>query len=341
MAAQVLAQKCVFILCLWSDSCTVLQVNFGTMCSDIVEVVSQLIQTVPMSFVAGSSGNLVEWAEHTIESKSKLAQIVDKVTVGAGEEYEGVAYKAYDAVFASNEQLSRFPSLQKEVKTFNIPKRIQEALNAATPIIAVMASNAEQQLYNGTLSQQDVVQRFHQLKYSMGRCIVEHMVKFLKHSPLSLPAGFQLIEDEVTAKDRRSLQEQMDRVNQAIMQLEEMKSDSFLEYGTAGSQATGTVNPLQHLEGAPHTAVAEVQDNRSVDPDLYADSPTAAAVQRAGDYADSPTAMDVQRREADPLPFSANHWQNGPKHVTDSTGKSPLDCMTVNRPDLVEFADEM
>ena len=339
MAAHVLTQTHGLSLCLQADSCMVLQVNFGTMCSDIVEVVSQLIQTIPMSFVAGSSGNLVEWAEHTIETKSRLAQIIDKLTAGAGEEYEGVAFKAYDAVFASNEQLSRFPSLQKEVKTFNIPKRIREALNAAQLVIAVMATNAEQQLYDGSLLQQDVVQRFHQLKHSMGRCIVEHMVKFLKHSPLSLPAGFQLIEDEVTAKDRCSLQEQKDRVNQAIMQLQEMKSDLFLQHGTAGPHALGTVNPLQHLEGAPCTPVADTQDNSSVDPELYADFPIG--LQRAGDYANSPTAMDVQRREADPLPFSANHWQNGPKHVIDSTGKSPLDRMAVNRRDLLESSDEM
>ena len=67
--------------------------------------------------------------------------------------------------------------------------------------------------------------------------------------------------------------------------------------------------------------VDDSQGNHGVDPDLYADSPTAPAVQPAGDYADSPTAMDVQRREADPLAFSANHWRNGPNYVVDGIGK--------------------
>ena len=340
----------------------VMQVNYRTLCPAMVEIVNHTIQAVPMSFVAGSSGNLLEWAESTIASKDNLRKLVHKVTVQAGKQYERAACNAYDAAFASNQKLSRFPTLQTQVKA-NIPNRIQEALNAAKPAIAVMMTTAEQQLYDGTLSQQDLVQNIHQLKHSMGRCIVEHMVKCLKHSPLSLPPDFQLIEDDRTAGDRRSLEDQKDRVNQAIVQLHEMKSESFLEHGAAGSSATGLVNPLQHMEGTPHIAAADSQDNHhvdpdlhvvagshgkhsavldlaaaadsqnnhNVDPDLYADSPTAAAVQRAGDYADSPTAMDVQLREADPLPISAGHWQNGPHYVADSTGKLLLERMAAHK----------
>ena len=336
-----------------------MQVNYGTLCPAMVEIVNHTIQAVPMSFVAGSSGNLLEWAEYTIASKDNLRKLVHKVTGQACKEYERAACNAYDAAFASNQKLSRFPTLQTQVKA-NIPNRIQEALNAAKPAIAVMMTTAEQHLYDGTLSQQDLVQRFHQLKHSMGRCIVEHMVKFLKHSPLSLPPDFQLIEDDRTASDRRSLQKQMDRVNQAIVQLDEMKSESFLEHGAAGFDTTGIVNPLQHLESAPIVAVADSQDtpradsqgnhsvvpeqtavthsqnNHSVDPDLYTDLPTAAAVQPAGDYADSLTAMDVQRREADPLPVSAGHWQNGPHYVADSTGKLLIERTAAHNADLLE-----
>ena len=69
-----------------------------------------------MSFVAGSSGNLLEWAEYTIASKDNLRKLVHKVTVQAGKEYECAACNAFDAVFASDEQLSRFPSLGRRFK---------------------------------------------------------------------------------------------------------------------------------------------------------------------------------------------------------------------------------
>ena len=193
------------------------------MSSEMVKVVSRIMRGIPSNFVAGSSANLVEWAEHTIETKKVLAQAVHHVTVKASKKYEGVACMAYDAVINSDKQLSRFPSLKKEIKTSSIPNRVLDALASCKPAIAVMVTNAEQQLYKGTLSQQDVAQVFYQLNHSMGRCIVEHMVKFLKHSPLSLPAGFQLIEDDAKARESMELSQRIESLTQAISELNELK----------------------------------------------------------------------------------------------------------------------
>ena len=66
---------------------------------------------------------------------------------------------------------------------------------------------------------------FDQLKGSMGRCIVEHMVKFLKHSPLSLAPDFQLIENDEAAKQSSELCQHNAGLTQAINELEELKGD--------------------------------------------------------------------------------------------------------------------
>ena len=236
-------------------SCVVVQVNFGAMSFEMVKVVSRIMQRIPPNFVAGSSANLLEWAEHTISTKANLAQAVHHVTVKASKEYQGVACMAYDAVFNSDKQLSRFPSLQKEIKTSSIPNRVLDALTSCKPAIDVMVTNAEQQLYKGTLSQQDVVQVFQQLKHSMGRCIVEHMVKFLKHSPLSLPAGFQLIEDDAKARESMELSQRIESLTQAISELDELK-------GTPGMGISEQASHVHQAESdGNNAAVAAVQQS--------------------------------------------------------------------------------
>ncbi|KAL3130395.1 hypothetical protein ABBQ38_008220 [Trebouxia sp. C0009 RCD-2024] len=295
------------------------KVNYRAICKAMVEVVSRVMETAPTYFVAGSSANLLEWAEATLDTKDKLAQVVHNVTVRASRVYERVACEAYDVVFSNNQQFKRFPALQEQVKMRNIPNRILEALTPAKAAIGVMVANAEQQLYNGSLSQQDVVQVFQQLKHSMGRCIVEHMVKFLRHNPLTLPPDFQLVEDEATAMHRRSLLEQKGRVNSALMQLQEMSLDLFLEHGTAPSQATAVFNPLQHLESFPPPAIEAPRPVVGGHPPAVGDTDAINSFD-AELYADSPTAVDVQHREADPLPISTTREQSNPNHMADSTG---------------------
>ena len=292
-----------------------MQVDFQAICGGILDVVSSNMHEAP-NVIAGSSTNLLNWAEATIDTKIKLDELVHRVTVTALREYQHVACRAYDVVFANDGQVRRFSSLLEQVKASNVPNRVQDALIAAKSAVGVMVTNAEQQLYNGSLPQEDLQLVFQQLKHSMGRCMVAHMVSSLKRS-LTLPPDFQLVEDSVTAGDRRKLQQRIGSLNGAIVQLQEMASSSFGEHEAPGAKGLNRVSPLHLAEGCPTPPEGSHSLGLSADA-----GDTAYLAQHADDYADSPTAMALQRREADPLPTGPGHWQNGPMYTADSTGQT-------------------
>ena len=236
-----------------------MQVDFHAVCKGIAKVVSTIMHDAPY-VTAGSSANLLEWAEAANKTKDKLAEVVHRVTVTASGDYQDVACKAYDVVFANDGQVRRFPSLQEQVKTSNVPNRVQDALITARSVIGVMVTTAEQHLYDSSLPEEKLQQLFQQLKHSMGRCMVAHMVRSLKRS-LTLPPDFQLIEDSVTAGDRRKLQQRIASLQGAIRELEELKSAPAAE----GPHDQAHYVPQADANDAAAAAVQQALGNHNMD----------------------------------------------------------------------------
>lgn len=110
---------------------------------------------------------------------------------------------AFQAAFSMGTSLKprRFKSLQDCLMTDLLPKRVSEAIQAASPVVLT--------LVQATLSRLDyssgTADALAALDNHIRGCVLKHIIQHVKHKTLQLPESFLLTESEAVSQRRNEM----------------------------------------------------------------------------------------------------------------------------------------
>ncbi len=162
---------------------------------------------------------MLQWAEETLDYELQIRRSVNAALQSS--RYHEVVRTAYDRVFHYAPHLQRLVTFQDTLHG-ELSDRVTQALLAAKPVVDELARASVQQLLGSTVLNFVLGE----LKVRVSRCIVRHVVEYVKTKPIVLP---KIHEDKQVAQQRADLVQQLANLKEAAFKIKkrEFVNDNY------------------------------------------------------------------------------------------------------------------
>lgn len=204
---------------------------------------------------------MLQWAEETLDYELQIRRSVNAALQSS--RYHEVVRTAYDRVFHYAPHLQRLVTFQDTLHG-ELSDRVTQALLAAKPVVDELARASVQQLLGSTVLNFVLGE----LKVRVSRCIVRHVVEYVKTKPIVLP---KIHEDKQVAQQRADLVQQLANLKEAAFKI---KKREFVNDNYEDEVLQSILNAAKALE--PEKAPAAIQQDAVSGPPVGISTAAAA-----------------------------------------------------------------
>jgi len=204
---------------------------------------------------------MLQWAEETLDYELQIRRSVNAALQSS--RYHEVVRTAYDRVFHYAPHLQRLVTFQDTLHG-ELSDRVTQALLAAKPVVDELVRASIQQLLGSTVLNFVLGE----LKVRVSRCIVRHVVEYVKTKPIVLP---KIHEDKQVAQQRADLVQQLANLKEAAFKI---KKREFVNDNYEDDVLQSLLNAAKALE--PEKAPAAIQQDAVSGPPVGISTAAAA-----------------------------------------------------------------
>ncbi len=206
---------------------------------------------------------MLKWAEVTLDNELQIKRSVNAALQSS--RYLEVVRTAYDHVFRWAPHLQHLATFQVTLHG-ELSDRVSKALLAAKPVVDELARASIQQLLCST-----ALSFVHgELKVRVSRCIVRHVVEYVKTKPIVLP---KMHEDKQVAQQRPELVQKLANLDEAAFKIKNIEKE-FVNDNYEDEVLQSLLNAAKALE--PEKTPAAIQRNAVSGPSLGISTALAA-----------------------------------------------------------------
>jgi len=206
---------------------------------------------------------MLQWAEETLDYELQIRRSVNAALQSS--RYHEVVRTAYDRVFHYAPHLQRLVTFQDTLHG-ELSDRVTQALLAAKPVVDELARASVQQLLGSTVLNFVLGE----LKVRVSRCIVRHVVEYVKTKPIVLP---KMQEDKQVAQQRADLVQKLANLDEAAFKIKNIEKE-FVNDNYEDEVLQSLLNAAKALE--PEKTPAAIQQDAVSGPSLGISTALAA-----------------------------------------------------------------
>ncbi len=208
---------------------------------------------------------MLQWAEETLDYELQIRRSVNAALQSS--RYHEVVRTAYDRVFHYAPHLQRLVTFQDTLHG-ELSDRVTQALLAAKPVVDELVRASIQQLLGSTVLNFVLGE----LKVRVSRCIVRHVVEYVKTKPIVLP---KIHEDKQVAQQRADLVQQLANIKEAAFKIKNIERErEFVNDNYEDEVLQSILNAAKALE--PEKAPAAIQQDAVSGPPVGISTAAAA-----------------------------------------------------------------
>ena len=253
-----------------------LQVDFACVCRDVSQAVLEVLgdqlpskdPIINVFWTRETIGALqmLQWAEGTINLELQIRQSVNAALQSS--RYCEVVRTAFDGVchYAPHRGGLQCLATFQDTLHGELSDLVTQALLAAKPVVDELARASIQQLL-GSAPLSCVLE---ELKVCVSRCIVRHVVEYVKTKPIVLP---KMHEDKQVAQQRADLVQKLANLDEAAFKIKSIEKE-FVNDNYEGEVLQSILDAAKALE--PEKMPAAIQQDAMSGPSLSISTALAA-----------------------------------------------------------------
>ena len=197
--------------------------DFAEVCRAIAADVSNImrVHTIPAHVTNAGCDKfqLLQWAEECCETEAQIRSAAHTALSSHG--HLNSVLQAYHQAFEADPQLKRLETFRNMLTGVSgkLSNRVTEALLEAKPVVDNLVTGTMQELLY-TLSPSGLITT---LGTRVSRCIVKHVIDYIKIKPFAISSGFQFTEDSQTARQRADFLEKLRNFEEAGKQIKNIE----------------------------------------------------------------------------------------------------------------------